>query len=147
MKISLALEEDVSELAQLLCVLFEQEIDFQPDASKHEKGLRTIISHPEMGVIFVAKEEGNIVGMVLLLLTISTALGEKVAWLEDMVVKLNWRHQGVGRALLNHALAYARSQGCERISLLTDKANSTAQQFYEKLGFAHSAMTPMRRYL
>ena len=38
MKISLALEEDVSELAQLLCVLFEQEIDFQPDASKHEKG-------------------------------------------------------------------------------------------------------------
>lgn len=38
----------------------------------------------------------------------------------------------------------AQAEGCRRITLLTDKANESAQRFYKKHGFAPSTMIPMR---
>lgn len=82
--------------------------------------------------------------MVNLLYTISTALGERVAILEDMVVSPSARSLGLGSALLEHAIDHARRQGCRRITLLTDAHNLDAQRFYARHGFARSSMLPMR---
>ena len=85
--------------------------------------------------------------MVSLLFTQSTALGAKVAILEDMIVAPEFRGCGVGSQLLNAAVDLAENLGCKRITLLTDKLNFDAQQFYEKHGFNRSNMTPFRRLL
>ena len=79
-----------------------------------------------------------------LLYTVSTALGARVALLEDMVVAPDARGAGVGSALLAHAISFARKQGCRRITLLTDGANDAAQRFYARQGFGPSSMVPMR---
>jgi GNAT superfamily N-acetyltransferase len=82
--------------------------------------------------------------MVNLLYTVSTALGERVALLEDMVVAPAARGVGVGARILEHAIQAARSSGCKRITLLTDGANESAQRFYQNHGFSISSMLPLR---
>ena len=89
-------------------------------------------------------EGTEVVGMVSLLFTISTAEGGPACWLEDMVVGPDRRGDGLGSRLLQHAIHYARIHGFSRITLLTDKVNAGAIRFYERHGFVESAMTALR---
>ena len=139
--------QDIPQLCELLALLFTQEADFQPDESKQSKGLRQIIEHPDIGRILILQEGDNVIGMVNLLFTVSTALGGKVATLEDMIVHPAHRDGGAGSILLQNAIALAKSYGCLRITLLTDKTNERAVRFYERHGFALSKMIPLRLLL
>jgi ribosomal protein S18 acetylase RimI-like enzyme len=135
---------DIPALCELLRVLFAQEAEFAPDAQAQARGLERITGDAAVGTILVARDGGAIVGMVSLLFTVSTALGGRVALLEDMVVAPAARGRGIGSDLLREAVAHARAQGCKRITLLTDGANEAAQRFYARHGFAASGMIPMR---
>lgn len=144
MLIEKATAADIPALSELLSVLFSQEAEFMPNAEAQQRGLAQIIGNPEIGSVLVAWQDGQIVGMVNLLFTISTALGERVAFLEDMVVFPAGRDTGVGTKLLSEAISFARVQSCKRITLLTDRSNESAQRFYAKQGFVVSSMVPMR---
>ncbi|MEQ1621021.1 MAG: GNAT family N-acetyltransferase [Methylococcales bacterium] len=147
MKITSATSSDIPALCELLAILFTQEADFKPDHDAQCRGLARIIGNPEVGIILVARQNGRIVGMLNLLYTISTAFGEQVALLEDMIVSPDVRCAGVGSQLLEQAIYLARLNGCKRITLLTDQANEPAQRFYKKHGFGFSAMIPLRLFL
>ncbi|MDO9164307.1 MAG: GNAT family N-acetyltransferase [Methylococcaceae bacterium] len=144
MQITPAKVADIPALCELLHLLFSQEADFTPDDDAQRRGLTRIINSPDIGLIIVARQDGQVVGMVSLLYTISTALGERVALLEDMVVISKVRRTGVGSKLLQQAIKLARLNGCKRITLLTDAANKSAQRFYQRHGFDYSAMIPLR---
>lgn len=144
MEITPANASDIPALCELLDILFSQEADFKPDHEAQSRGLALIINNPEVGLIVAARQNGCIVGMVNLLYTISTALGERVALLEDMIVSPDARGSGVGSRLLEQAIQFARLNGCKRITLLTDRTNEPAQRFYQKHGFGFSAMIPLR---
>lgn len=138
--------EDIPELCGLLHELFSIEAEFQPDQAKQEAALREILSNPGIGKILVLHENGTVIGMVSLLFTVSTACGGKAILLEDMVIKSSHRSKGTGSILLGHAMAFARSNGYTRITLLTDSDNPTIR-FYERHGFNLSSMVPMRLHL
>jgi GNAT superfamily N-acetyltransferase len=144
MEIRPAVVEDIPVLCGLLSYLFEQESEFEPDTALQEKGLKSIITNPDVGVILVIKKEAHVIGMVNLLYTVSTALGGRVAVLEDMIVEPAGRNTGAGSMLLKYALDYAKKDGCLRVTLLTDEINRDAQTFYSRHGFSKSAMIPMR---
>ncbi|OHX34885.1 GNAT family N-acetyltransferase [Methylomonas sp. LWB] len=144
MRIDLARAADIAVLSDLLTELFDQEAEFCPDSTAQQRGLAAIIGDPTIGEILVAREDGRPVGMVSLLYTVSTALGGRVAWLEDMVVTANRRGSGIGQGLLKAAIAHAKSGGCRRITLLTDAENAAAQDFYRREGFNASPMRPYR---
>jgi len=135
---------DVPQLCELLSLLFEQESDFVPDARRQARGLEMIVSQPEVGRIFCAAEGGNLVGMVSVLFTVSTAEGGRAAWLEDMIIHPARRGGGIGGQLLQTAIAGAKNAGCTRITLLTDDTNTAAQEFYRRAGFVRSQMIPLR---
>lgn len=139
-----ASETDIPALCALLSVLFTQEAEFTPDSEAQRSGLLKIIGNPEVGAVLVAREGEAIIGMVNLLFTVSTALGEQVALLEDMVISPETRGHGVGSKLLTQAISFARMKGCRRITLLTDGHNQAAQRFYARHGFAVSSMVPLR---
>ena len=144
MEITLATASDVPALCELLSLLFSQEADFQPDYEAQRRGLMQILDNPDVGLILVARQKNQIVGMENLLFTVSTALGERVALLEDLVIAPNQRGNGIGSQLLKQTIETARLHNCHRITLLTDLANESAQRFYRKHGFSFSAMIPMR---
>jgi len=144
MKIEMATTSDIPTLCTLLDYLFSQEVEFKPDHETQSRGLEMILNNNNIGNIFVAKNNEKIIGMVILLYTVSTALGERVALLEDMVVSPNERGLGIGSMLLDHAVKYATEEGCKRITLLTDKTNIGAQKFYKQHEFNRSSMIPFR---
>lgn len=140
-----ACNDDSDAICHLLAELFAQEADFSADHDKQASAVKTLLAAPEQGQILLLKIDNQIAGMVSLLYLISTAMGGKVAMLEDLIIASNYRSQGLGKQLLTAAIDHARRQGCLRITLLTDADNKSAQQFYLKQGFALSAMVPMRR--
>lgn len=147
MTIRPATPADLPALCDLLAQLFAQEAEFHPDRAAQQRGLAAILADPGLGALLVAVEGGRVVAMVNLLYTVSTALGARVALLEDMVVDAGARGAGIGSALLEHAIAHARASGCRRVTLLTDDDNVAAQRFYARHGFARSPMRPLRRAL
>ncbi len=144
MEVVPATDADVPALCALLGVLFAQEAEFHPDSERQAVGLRAILGRPEVGQVLVLRDGPAVVGMVSLLFLPSTALGGRVALLEDMVIRPDVRGGGAGSRLLREAVAFARSAGCLRITLLTDADNAAAQRFYARHGFGRSAMIPMR---
>lgn len=147
MQIELATLDDIPQLCELLAILFAQEEEFEPDASKQAAGLRQIIGNPDVGNILLLRSGGAVVGMVNLLYTVSTARGSRVAILEDMVVRPEHRGSRAGSALLQAAIAQAQKAGCTRITLLTDGINEAAIRFYRRHGFKASGMLPLRLVL
>ncbi len=140
-----AVLEDIPNLCELLNYLFDQEEEFKPNDKIQSEGLKRIISQSDVGEIIVAQESTKIVGMVNILYTISTALGGRVAILEDMIVAPKVRGKGVGSKLVNFSLDLAKQKGCKRITLLTDHDNDGAHRFYERHGFIRSSMVVFRK--
>ena len=103
-----------------------------------------MLAMPQAATIWVASEAGQIVAMLSLQYVISTALGGRDAWLEDVIVHPQARGRRIGERLLKHALECARGEGCFRVSLLTDADNIAAQRFYQRQSFVPSTMRAMR---
>ncbi len=79
------------------------------------------------GTSFVAEADGRLVGQLGLHGTGRLDLG--------MFVLPEWRGKGVGTALMEAALEYARARGAYKISLEVWPHNTAAITLYEKFGF------------
>ena len=144
MRVRKAQEKDINEISRLLIMLFDQEAEFKPDYEAQKRGVGLILSNPELGIFFVLEDQGNIIGVINLLFSISTALGGKVATLEDFIVDKSYRNKGYGTLLLKKAIQHTKESGCLRITLFTDLDNYRAQELYKKYGFNVLKMNPMR---
>ncbi|HLS87402.1 MAG TPA: GNAT family N-acetyltransferase [Burkholderiales bacterium] len=139
-----AAEKDLPQMVRLLGELFEQEAEFSADPAKQEAALRMILSNPAVGRLYVGKDGKEVVAMASLLFTVSTAEGGRAALFEDLVVRPDYRQQGIGAKLLEYVIDEARGEGVLRMTLLTDMQNEQAQALYRRLGFVGSPMKPMR---
>jgi GNAT superfamily N-acetyltransferase len=144
LKFEPAVAKDLPQMVELLVQLFEQEAEFSPDAAKQETALKLIFADPKLGKLFVARDGAKVVAMASLLFTVSTAEGGRAALFEDLVVRPDYRKQGIGARLLEYVIEQARAEGVLRLTLLTDMQNEQAQVLYRKLGFVGSPMKPMR---
>ena len=131
-------------MVELLGHLFAQEAEFAPNAAKQEIALKMILGDPALGRLYVAKDGPRVVAMASLLFTVSTAEGGRAALFEDLVVRQEYRNQGIGAKLLEYVIGQARGEGVLRLTLLTDMQNEQAQALYRRLGFVGSPMKPMR---
>lgn len=144
-RIDFATTADLPQLADLLSELFALESDFTPERDKQLRGLRLILDEPQLGKLFVLRVDGKVAGMANALITVSTAEGGKVLLLEDVIVSRAHRGGGYGRKLVEHVLAWAKRQGMTRVTLLADRDNIPALDFYRALGFEGSHMTVLRK--
>ena len=139
-----ATHADIPALCDLLAILFEQEPEFEVNAERQAAGLKQILDKPEQGHVLVLRDGDKPVGMVVLLFALSTAMGGRVALMEDMVLQPEYRNQGAGSRLIQKAIEFARDSGCKRITLMTDRANVGAHDFYMRNGFRTSTMKALR---
>ena len=76
--------------------------------------------------------------MINLLITISTAEGGFVLVLEDLIIHRDYRHQGFGTRLLDHAVDFAKKKNFLRITLLADKPNVTLKRFFSRMALSRA---------
>ncbi len=144
-EISRADLNDVEELSSLLNILFSMEAEFTPDKDAQMRGLGMIIEDPDTGFILKAVHQNQIVGMVNILFTVSTALGKRVAILEDLVIHPDYRRNRIASELIRAVERNLLEFDIGRLTLLTDDTNAESQSFYLKNGFFKSEMVVFRK--
>ena len=65
-------------------------------------------------------------------------------WLEDLYVRDAARRGGLGRALVEAAVARAEARGCRRIELDVNEENEAARALYAACGFSFEPKPPGR---
>ncbi len=136
---------DLPVLLVLLEQLYSIEEDFKFEIEKQTFGLMGIMSSSN-GQIFVAEVDGEILGMCLSQVIISTAEGAKSAWVEDVVVRESCRGFGVGSKIMEAVDNWARENGIARLQLLADRDNNPALQFYLKHDWQEMNMKAFKRF-
>jgi GNAT superfamily N-acetyltransferase len=107
--------------------------DAGPDAVA--RALDLFLARPELGFVWLARSEGEIVGACVISYAISTSLGGLVAKLDDVTVDPRRQGQGVGAAMLGQLADHLRCAGVGRIDTACHRANAGAWRFYARLGF------------
>ena len=99
-----------------------------------------------VGMVFIATEDDRILGSVTLEMDNhigdeehSTPLLPDEGHVRVLGVAPGTRRRGVGKILMNHCADVARQNGKTRLTLNTSVRNSTAQNFYEELGYVRLA--------
>ncbi len=85
--------------------------------------------------VFFASGAGFALGFVQLFESWSTVRLAPVLILEDLFVEPQFRRRGIGRSLIDAALAYARESGAAAMFLETAVDNDRAQEVYEREGW------------
>jgi N-acetylglutamate synthase-like GNAT family acetyltransferase len=103
-----------------------------------EKKDRETLGDPENailrrdGKVFMAYLRGNAVGCVALI-----PMGDGVYELSKMAVSPEARGRGIGRKVLEHAIAQARELGASGLFLGSNSVLKDAVHLYESIGFRH----------
>jgi ribosomal protein S18 acetylase RimI-like enzyme len=89
--------------------------------------------------VVVAEQASKIVGcfQITFIQGLSRA-GARRALVEGVRTSSELRGQGIGEAMMRHAVELAREAGCVLVQLTSDKSRKRAHDFYIKLGFDQS---------
>lgn len=146
MKIRTATKDDIPIMAELLHELFAIEADFTPDFAVQSKGLSLLIQR-DNAEIFVAEIQEKVVGMCTIQIHISTAKGREVGVVEDVVVDVEHRGNGIGAALLRTLEEWAVARGLARLQLPADIDNYPALGFYRRQGWSTTNLISWMKHL
>ncbi len=149
-----AVPADAPALGRLgaLLVRLHHELDakrFIPPTPGTEQGyggwLASQLAEPDVVVLVAVGREG-VVGYAYAGLegVDYMALRGPAGVLHDIVVDPDQRRHGVGRALLDAALATLRTLGAERVVLSTAEGNVAAQRLFAAAGFRHTMIEMTR---
>ena len=115
-----------------LATLFATSFVVHPAA--FQRALSTILADDHARLL-VATQEPQIVGYLLGCMHTTFYANGPVAWVEEITVAETFRHQGIGRLLVQHFEQWAAARDATLVALATRRAAS----FYQALGYAESA--------
>jgi len=95
--------------------------------------LAAVIADPAT-TLLVASEGGVIVAVAAVILY-TTPVWVKKARIEDVVVDQGARGRGIGRALVEECLNFARQHGATVVELQSARRREVANRLYPRLGF------------
>jgi ribosomal protein S18 acetylase RimI-like enzyme len=140
-----ATSNDVDVIYQIFSATDEMHRETYPDIFKQAEFPGEIkayylscINNP-FATLFVAEIKNKIVGAIICVLEttaeIPILMPRKFVCIENITVAEDFLQQGIGRALLKAAKAWAARHDASRIELTVWEFNKRATRFYERLGF------------
>jgi ribosomal protein S18 acetylase RimI-like enzyme len=149
-----ATRADAAALGRLGALLVRTHHDFDPKrfipaTPRTERGyasfLASQLEDPDVAVL-VAEVGGTMVGYAYAGVEASDymSLRGPAGVLHDVVVDPQHRGRGVGRLLLDAALAFLRSRGAPRVVLWTAVQNASAQRLFASAGFRQTMLEMTR---
>jgi len=130
-KVRPAQQGDCFEIAELA-----KQLGYQCTSEEVAERLKDMQLLNQYGVFVFELPEGQIAGWIGVYLFRSVETG---TWAEinGLIVDDRMRCRGIGKALLNAAEIWARSVGCQTISVRSNITRDRAHRFYEDKGYAH----------
>lgn len=128
-----------ADLPEILRLLAQPDLDDGKvlPLAEAERILERMARYPDYRV-YVAERDGRVVGTFALLVMDNLAhLGAPSGVIEDIAVDPACQGEGIGRAMMEHALALGAAKGCYKIALSSNLSRERAHAFYESLGFEH----------
>ena len=111
---------------------------FKGPATKYSaEELERIIADEETPVFVCTDEQDRVLGHGFCVMQHAGGqlmVEHTTLYIDDICVDETARGQGVGRALYEYILDYARTKGCYNVTLNVWNCNPGAMAFYEKLG-------------
>jgi GNAT superfamily N-acetyltransferase len=123
---------DIGRVVALHGIVYAEEygFDFTFEAYVAAPLAQFAISSSERECIWIAEQDGRLVGSIAIV-----AASPAVAQLRWFLVDPSVRGVGLGKRLLNEAVAFSRSAGYETIVLWTVAALTAAARLYKSVGF------------
>jgi ribosomal protein S18 acetylase RimI-like enzyme len=111
----------------------------EPDGPARERQYVMELLDNENIRLFVAEQSGQLVGfvhvVVLQVTLIPIMLPRSYGVIDSLIVAPDYRNQGIGTALMDHAERWARQKGAAEIELNVYEFNTRAQAFYQNMGY------------
>ncbi|MEB3754624.1 GNAT family N-acetyltransferase [Acinetobacter sp. MD2(2019)] len=122
---------------EVLADLFNQYRAFYGKSEDHTAAPQFLQAHLNNATsqIYVAEIENQLAGFVQLYPSWSSLSMGKIWIVNDLFVQQDFRQFGVGKALMNQAIAFAKQHAAVYVGLETGKENFVAQRLYQQLGF------------
>ena len=135
--------------------LVERFVDFELPAWRERRdcanGIRRDLKRaldqlPASENLFIAEDEqGERLGFLRVQKTRDFFSGRANCHISDIAVAQGCEGRGIGRALLDHAQAWAKKQRCTLITLAVFPANARARAMYERAGFVEDLLRLAKR--
>src|SRR5262245_14927994 len=128
-----AREDEIEEMLPLIrayCEFYETE----PQDEGLRGMVRTLITDPSQGAVFVARHDGKAVGFATLDWKWSSLKAARMGYLEDLFVDPEARGKGIADALIEVCADRCRELGMPAMAWLTAPDNLRAQQVYNRAG-------------
>ncbi|BAU28445.1 ribosomal protein S18 acetylase RimI-like enzyme [Aneurinibacillus soli] len=126
-----------SDKQEVITLMYEYIVDFyqrpRPSTDKVQRLFDTLLEK-NLGIQFVAEQEGKPVGFATLYFTFSTTRADKITVMNDLYVVEEARGSGVAQELFQACETFTKDHGYAYMSWITATDNYRAQRFYEKMG-------------
>jgi ribosomal protein S18 acetylase RimI-like enzyme len=133
------------EAALLLAMAREfHDEDGHPLDQAGEEAIAVIAAGEPLAPAWIARVGDNVVGYVVITLGFSTEYGGRDGFIDDIYVRREARGRGIGRKMLDFALAEARQLGIRTLHLEVEPGNDPALDLYRSAGFAETGRRLMR---
>ena len=112
-----------------------EQLGYTPDHRGFDETFAQVVRHPEAAV-YVAVEGLRVIGYLSMSQRPQIRLGHRAANIDELAVEESRRGDGIGTALLDAAISYARGLGCKRVDLTTSRTRQSYERgFYVAHGF------------
>ena len=132
------LEYCIVELQSFEKTIEPNRADGQKIAPAYRERLLTQCNQSQ-GRIFVAQVDGMVIAFICVLSRLDEEElieeNPEYAYITDVIVLPTYRGRGIGRALLQHAEAYALQQGAAVLKVDVLAANTVARELYMRMGY------------
>lgn len=137
MHLSLATREDALELVDLFAMAgLSDEPSTIDEAAAQARWDAMHQALPGVKVIVGRRCDGTVMGaLTLVLMPLMAHGGAPSAVVEEVAVHPVMQREGLGRQLVEGAMALAKEAGCYKLALSSSQQHSGAHAFYERLGF------------
>lgn len=107
------------------------------DDAQHEREMNAIVGAGDQACFVAASADDRLLGFIEVSLRniVDGCAGTPVGYVEGLFVIPNRRRQGIGKALLAHAMDWFRQAGCAEMVADAEVDDTEAQGYWNRVGF------------
>jgi len=136
MNITPARTEDLNDLARLVAEYqsLDETSDTISDDQLNLAFLNRLLNNNEHQALFIGRtSSGELIGFVHVYCLPSLLEAQRVPRITDLFVHPDYRQQGFGRQLFDHAVRWARSRRHDRVEWYVENMNMPAQYMFDRI--------------